>query len=50
MPVKRDSELCPQGLCKSPGDLIHSFIHSSDILSVLFITVLPVRCMLPGSQ
>ena len=27
MPVKHDSELCPQGLCKSLGT---SFIHSSD--------------------
>ena len=40
MPMKHDSEFSPQGLCKSLGDLIYSFINSfihQTFLHVLFI-------------
>lgn len=50
MPVKCDSEFCPQGLCKSLGiSFIHSFTHQT-FLSVFPIIALPVPCTLPGSE
>lgn len=53
MPIKHDSELCPQGLCKSLWDLIHLFIHlffRHFYLSCSLVYVLPVPCVMPGSQ